>query len=78
MRIVPYNATLLFLEYAQNMGTYIEVINLKTAVDFNEESQKCRVMQIKSEVLCRNGKYNNFSDRVNFHHLGVACMVLQK
>ena len=53
-------------------------VNLKTAVDFNAESQRCRVMQRKSEVLRGNGKYKNFSDRVNLHQLGVACMVLQK
>ena len=53
-------------------------LNLKTAVDFNAESQRCRVMQRKSEVLQGNGKYKNLSDRVNLHQLGVACMVLQK
>ena len=42
----------------------------KTAVDFNAESQRCRVMQRKSEVLRGNGKYKNFSDRVNLHQLG--------
>ena len=47
-------------------------------VDFNAESQRCRVMERKSEVLRGNGKYKNFSDRVNLHQLGVACMVLQK
>ena len=45
---------------------------LKTAVDFKAELQR------KSEVLWGNGKYKNFSDRVNLHQLGVACMVLQK
>ena len=56
----------------------IESFNLKTAVDFTAESQRCRVMQRKSEVLRENGKYKNFSDRVNLHQLGVACIVLQK
>ena len=32
----------------------------------------------KSEVLLGNGKYENFSDRVNLHQLGIACTVLQK
>ena len=54
------------------------LFDLKKAVDFNAESQRCRVMQRKSEVLRGNGKYKNFSDRVNLHQLGVACMVLQK
>ena len=53
-------------------------INLKTAVDFNAEAQRCRVTQRKSEVLWGNGKCENFSDGVNLHQLGVACMVLQK
>ena len=53
-------------------------LSLKTAVDFNAESQRCRVIQRKSEVLRGNGKYKNFSDRVNLHQLGVACVVLQK
>ena len=56
----------------------VDSLSLKTAVDFNAESQRCRVMQRKSEVLRGNGKYKNFSDRVNLHQLGVACMVLQK
>ena len=56
----------------------MQILNLKTAVDFNAESQRYRVMQRKSEVLRGNGKYKNFSDRVNLHQLGVACMVLQK
>ena len=53
-----------------------ELVNLKTAVHFNAESQRRRVMQIKSEVLCGNEKYKNFSYRVNLHQFGVACMVL--
>ena len=28
--------------------------------------------------FCENGKYENFSDGVNLHPLGVACMVSQK
>ena len=52
-------------------------INLKTAVDFNAEAQRCRVTQRKSKVLWGNGKYDNFSDRLNLYQLGVACMVLQ-
>ena len=56
----------------------ITVLNLKTAVDFNAEAQRCRVTQRKSEVLWENGKCENFSDGVNLHQLGVACMVLQK
>ena len=39
---------------------------------------RCRVTQRKSEVLWGNGECENFSDRVNLHQLGVACMVLQK
>jgi hypothetical protein len=60
--------------------TYIldDIINLKTSVDFIAEAQRCRVTQRKSEVLWGNGKYKNFSDGVNLHQLGVACMVLHK
>ena len=57
---------------------YVVTINLKTAVDFNAEAQRCRVTQRKSKVLWGNGKYDNFSDGLNLHQLGVACMVLQK
>ena len=42
---------------------------LQTAVDFNAELQR------KSEVLRGNGKNKNFSDGVNLHQLGGACMV---
>jgi hypothetical protein len=53
-------------------------LNLKTSVDFIAEAQRCRVTQRKSEVLWGNEKYKNFSDGVNLHQLGVACMVLYK
>ena len=35
-----------------------------------------KVTQSESEILWKNGKYENFSDGVNLHPLGVACMVL--
>ena len=42
---------------------------LQTAVDFDAELQR------KSEVLRGNGENKNFSDGVNLHQLGGACMV---
>jgi hypothetical protein len=35
-----------------------------------------KVTQSESEILWKSGKYENFSDGVNLHPLGVACMVL--
>ena len=51
-------------------------LNLKTAVHFNAEAQRRKVTQSESEILWKNGKYENFSDGVNLYPLGVACMVL--
>ena len=76
--ILPLRAAGTVPVWAFSVGIPRGSFNLKTAVDFNAESQRCRVMQRKSEVLRGNGKYKNFSDRVNLHQLGVACMVLQK
>ena len=35
-----------------------------------------KVTRRESEILWENGKYENLSDGVNLHPLGVACMVL--
>ena len=56
-----------------------KIVGVKSeGIDLNAEAQRCRVTQRKSEVLWGNGKYDNFSDGLNLHQLGVACMVLQK
>ena len=35
-----------------------------------------KVTQSGSEILWKNRKYENFSDGMNLHPVGVACMVL--
>ena len=55
------------------ISNHILYLKRKTAVDFNAEEQRSRVMQRKSD-LWGNGKYKNFSDRVNLHQLGVFYM----